>query len=229
MGLNRSRGRDRLRLVFPEPFYPYAFMREGRPTGLALDLLAEVLAGEGIEADFAGLDMDGVEAELKSGAAQGAAVAGVTRERREWLDFSAPLCRSEAGLFGLRRKPARFSLDDYARRTISTPGRGPLADFIRARAPEVILLLVDDYRAALNAVINGKAEAAALNTPVGRELVEAEFPGRFRIPDRPILVIDLAAAAPKGKNQDLIAAVNRGLQKTAADGILRRLMKKWRL
>lgn len=216
-----------LRFAYVEPFYPYAFLRDGETSGIGPDLLRLALGPLGFEVEWTGMTLEEVQKAVQAGRADAIGVFARIPERLSGFDFSDPLCTTQAGLFCRRVDKPRFRLEDHAGCTVCTPARGPLANFIQSQYPDVRVKTVADYGAALQAVLSGGASAAALNLLVGRALARERFPDSFHLPDRTIFEVDLCVAVCKGKHAHVIAAVNEGLQRAQKDGARAAVMKRW--
>jgi len=223
-----EKGLRPIRFAYVEPFYPYAFLKEGETTGIAPELLHLALGPMGFEVEWTGMNLEEVQNAVQAGRADAIGVFARIPERMSSFDFSDPLCTTTAGLFCRKADPPRFRLEDHAGRTVCTPARGPLANFIKSRYPDVRVKTVADYAAALEAVLLGEASAAALNLQVGGTLVQERFPDSFHLPDRTIFEVDLCVAVCKGKHAEVIAAVNEGLRITQREGTRSVIMKRWK-
>lgn len=222
-----EKGTRPIRFAYDEPFYPYAFLKDGETTGIGPELLDLALCPMGFEVEWIGMDLEEVQHAVQAGRADAIGVFAKTPERVSSFDFSDPLCTTEAGLFCRKAEPPRFQLEDHAGRTVCTPARGPLANFIQSRYPDVRVKTVADYTAALEAVLLGEASAAALNLLVGGGLVQERFPDSFHLPDRTIFEVDLCVAVCEGKHAEVIAAVNEGLRRTQKQETRAAVMKRW--
>lgn len=89
-----------------------------------------------------------------------------------------------------------------------TPATGPLVALIRERFPLVELRTCEDYDSALRYVIDGDADAAALNWHVGRRLCQESHPGQFQDPKSPFHAIPLVVATKAGDPGNILARLN---------------------
>jgi polar amino acid transport system substrate-binding protein len=220
-------GPRRIRFVYVEPFYPYAFLKEGETTGIGPELLHLALVPLGFEVEWTGMNLEEVQTAVQAGRADAIGVFARIPERTSSFDFSDPLCTTEAGLFCRKAATPRFQLEDHAGRTVCTPALGPLASLIQSRYPDVRVKTVADYAAALEAVLSGEASAAALNLLVGEALVQERFPGSFHLPDRTVFKVDLCVAVCQGKQPEVIAVVNEGLRRMQKEGTREAVIKRW--
>ncbi len=171
-------------------FAPFMVDEDG-PCGLVIDRLVPLLTAQGVRASWVALALTEQLPALESGDVDMLAGLGVTAERAEQLVFGPALVRTGGALFRLT------GAADGAYR-IATPSSGPLRLAVTEAFPESEVELVQDYPAALNAVVEGSAAAAALNFHVGWEVAERLHPGGFVAPEEPFAPVDLAPAALAG-------------------------------
>ena len=70
---------------------------------------------------------------------------------------------------------------------------------------------LDGYDACFQAVLDGRADAAALNLDVGRERAERDYPGKFVLPKRPFLPVRMSLACRRSDSAQLLDKFNEGL------------------
>jgi len=141
---------------------------------------------------------------LAAGQIDAIAAKAVTGARAGLFTFSPPLMRTAAALFG----PAGCvppDMRDVATARIATPGAGPLAAMIPALAPRASVVPVRDYEAAFAAVLEGRADWAALNADAGSELADRKFAGRISAPGPRFGAFDLAVAVSPGDPAGVLA------------------------
>ncbi len=90
-----------------------------------------------------------MEASLKEGRALAAIPAAASPERRERMDFSDTLMMTGGALYVRAPEPTPDGLKALAAKTVVTPRTGPLAAFIQKNAPEVKLVVTEDYESSL--------------------------------------------------------------------------------
>jgi len=216
-----------LRIGFDVPFEPFAFMENGEPRGMMIELLAAIFKHAALSFEWLPMSLAETEPALASGRVDALGFKGITAERHATMDFSAPLAISGGALF--RRPDLRVSDDphDFPGHTIVTPGKGPLAAKLARDYPELKLLLVDSYADAFEALLKGDAQLAALNFHAAIAMVKARHPGRIGLPAAPYAPLPIALAVAKGRQPGLVAAVDRALKALAADGTLAANSKRW--
>ena len=216
------------KLVHIAMFEPFAVAKEGKSEGLAIDIIQETLARVNIKAVFAGEHQDKLDGLVSKGEADGLAFQGINAERRKTYDFSEPYLMSGGALFVKTSGPPSFELKEFEGKTVATPQKGPLAGYIQEKFPKVkVLTEVKDYPETLRAVLDGKADAAALNTQSGAVLAKQLFPGKFWVPKKGFLEVPIGIAVLKGKQDYFLAKFNEGLKAVLADGTYEKLLEKW--
>lgn len=215
-----------IRLAYDNPFPPLAFSEGGEARGAVIDILSEAFARIHIRASFIPTPMEHIRRLLEAGEADGIAFYAITPERKALFDFSDPLLMTGAALFVKSPEPLA-DLQECENRRVATPGTGPLSAYIQREVPGARLLLVQDYREALEAVLAGNADAAALNMHVGRDLIHRLFRGRFTLPDKVFLEMPLAVATMKGSNSSLLDKINEGLRRLKKERTYARIMEAW--
>ncbi len=164
---------------------------------------------------------------LTDGRALAAIPTGITPERRQRLDFSDILLMTGGSLYVRAPGPTPAGLAALAGKTVVTPRTGPLAAFIQRTAPEVKLMVTDDYETSLARLVSGEADAAALNHQAGAMLANRLYPGKVTVPRTMFLELPLAAAVGKGQNAEFLTRLNAGLAAIRADGTWDRINERW--
>jgi ABC-type amino acid transport substrate-binding protein len=215
-------------LAHIESFEPFAVAKAGKSEGLAVDIITEALSRVNIKVVFVGEHQDKLDELAAKGQVEGLAFLGINAERRKTYDFSDPYLISGGALFVPAGKPVSSDLKDLAGKTVATPLKGPLAGYIQEKFPGVKMLTeVKDYKETLQVVLDGKADAAALNTQSGAVLAKQLFPGKFLSPQKGFLEVPIGIGVPKGKQESFLGKFNEGLKSILADGTYDKLVGKW--
>jgi ABC-type amino acid transport substrate-binding protein len=218
---------QKVKLAYVDPFPPFAYSKSGKTEGFVIEILDAALSEVDMRAIYVPKGLDVIKSALQSGEADGIAVYAVTPERQKFYDYSDSVLHTGAGLFVTVSDGRFFDLEDSAGKTVCTPKEGPLTNLIKMRFPDVNLETVLDYPAALEAVARGKADGAALNFHVGAKLARELFPGQFKMPKKMFFEMPLAVAALKGKKDDLLKLISKGLQRIKEKGTLQMITDKW--
>jgi ABC-type amino acid transport substrate-binding protein len=220
--------KDAFRLSHIKSFEPFAIYKGEESEGLSIDILTEALVRVGLKAVFVGQDQDKEQESLAQGQVDGLVFFAINPERRKTYDFSDPYLITGGALFVKSPNPPCSDLKELEGKIVATPLKGPLAGYIKEKYPKITVYTdVKDYQATLQAVLDGKAYAAALNTQVGAVLAQKLYPGRFSLPDRGYQEIPIGLAVMKGKQDLLLKKFNDGLKAILSDGTYDRIIAKW--
>jgi ABC-type amino acid transport substrate-binding protein len=218
---------EALRIGHDAAFEPFAMFENGRSTGLILDVVAEAMKRMKRDFAFAVLTLDEAETALADRKVDALAFKGDTPERRARMDFSAPIVLSGGALFAPAGTPGSKSLKDFAGKRVVTPRRGPLFAQIAQAMPDVKLVESTTYNESLAMVLDGRADAAALNLQAGLRMARAKHPGKFALPSGPYVAVPLAFAVAKGKNAALLKDLDAALAEMKADGTFKAIEERW--
>lgn len=219
-----------IKLAYGNPFPPFAVSKKGRPEGLAIAILRESFGKVHLRVVFIPGTMDKIQDLLFDGKTHGLAFMGINSKRKKTYDFSDPYIITSGSLFVKSpNQPSPF-LKEFEGKTVVTPKKGPLAGYIQEKFPTVNLIsTAKDYPGAMKMVLDGKADAAALNTQVGAYLANQLFPGAFTLPQKSFLEIPIGAAVLKGKHALFLKQLNGGLRDIMISGTYDKIMRKWNM
>ena len=193
-------------------FEPLAFKHNGDAKGLIIERTSFVLNRAGLTFSFHPVAMDNMIPRLNSGRVQLITGIAANLHRKTQLQLSEPLALTGGAWF--RALHAKIPTDRQEAEKNPTPGSvvtpetGPLVNFIAKQFPAVHLITCADYPSALECVLQGNVEAAALNLQVGTRLCQNRYPGLFELPSRPFLTIPLTLASRKDDKSLLIKRLN---------------------
>jgi polar amino acid transport system substrate-binding protein len=212
--LSLSTNGQTLRVAHAESFPPYAESRDGRSQGMAVDILRAAAAKAGLQITFVIVPFEQLQRTLEDGRADAIFPTGITPERRKTLDFSAPLLSTGGSLYVRAPAQAPDDLASLDGKTVVTPRTGPLAAYIEKNAPQVKVLRTASYEESLAQLVEGKADAAALNSHVGGRIADQLYPGKVNVARRMFLEVPLAVAVAKGKQADILRRLDEGINAT---------------
>jgi polar amino acid transport system substrate-binding protein len=217
---------DPIRITHNQPFPPLSELKNGKSEGLMIDVLRAASGRAGLELEFVVAPLEQMQRTLTDGRAD-ALLSGMTPERLRSYDFSAPVLTTGGALFVRSPSPTPENLMALAGKVVVTPRTGPLADLISRAAPAVKLSLTTDYEQSLTRVIDGSADAAALNYHAGAVIAARLYPGQITKPAAMFQEIVNAVAVPKGTLPEFLTRLNRGLDAIRADGTWAEINKRW--
>ena len=207
-----------IRLAHALTWPPFAYVADGKSLGTGVEVARAVLARIGYTYTFVPVAFDEQMATVLAGHADGMLPFGRNLEREKLFDFSEPLIHSGGALYVRAPAPTPQGLAEMAGKTVVSPKTGPLVAYIRNSYSAVTVVPAADYEESLKLLVEGKADAAALNDVVGGALAARLYPGKVTPAARRFLEIPLCIAVAKGKCQAFIDDFDRGLAELRADG-----------
>lgn len=216
-----------MRFAHQERFPPFVELQNGKSEGLFVDILRAAAKRAGMEPEFISVPFKQVQGTLEDGRADAIFPLGVTPERHQSFDFSAPFLITGGALYVRAPNPTPESLTALSGKILVTPRTGPLAAIIQKTAPNVKLLLTTDYEGSLARLVSGEADAAALNFQVGQRLSARLYPGKLTEPRAMFVETPLAVGVLKGRDSELLARLNAGLSAIRADGTWQEVNNRW--
>lgn len=218
---------DALRVAHDERFPPFAEAQNGQSSGLAIELLRAAAAKGEVELTFVPVPFQQVQQTLTDGRADAIFPIAITPDRRQTLDFSAPILPTGGAFFVRSPDKTPASIAAIAGKTVTTPRTGPLAAYLQKNAPDAKLIVTADYDESLAQLVSGAADVAALNFQTGARLAARLHPGKITPPDRLFWELPFAVAVPKGKAADQVGKLNAGIAAIRADGTWDRINNAW--
>jgi len=171
-------------------FAPFSNMNKGEPEGILIDRISSIFEKSNISFKFIPIELTKLTESLLAGHVDILLAMAKTEKRKEVFSFSKPIIVTGAAWFSLAKMPPL--LDGEAPKSVITPTVGPLVAQIEALFPDINLKTTENYDTALQAVINGEAQAAALNWHVGRMMCKEKHPSLFHDPIAPFNIIPLS-------------------------------------
>jgi len=216
-----------VRVAHAESFPPYAEARDGKSEGMAVDILRAAAAKAGLQLSFVIVPFEQLQRTVEDGRADAIFPTGITPERRKTLDFSAPLLTTGGSLYVRAPQQAPDDLKSLEGKTVVTPRTGPLAAYIEKNAPQVKLIRSASYEESLALLVEGRADAAALNSHVGGRIADKLYPGKVNVARRMFLEVPLAVAVAKGTQGPMLKRLDEGIAAIRADGSWEAINRRW--
>ena len=209
---------------------PFAYVQDGKTTGLVADILRAAAAREKIDLVFVPESPAQLTETLSNGTTDAIAPMPIGSQK---YDFTTAFVTTGGALFVRAPNPAPSGVADLSGKTVITPKDGPFIPFFAKKFPSVTVVpaaeaaMSDEYAASLNAVVGGQADAAALNLHEGTRVVAASYAGKITVPTTMFVQFALALAVTKGTHADLLKRLDAGLALIRADGTLQSIEVKW--
>ncbi len=230
MGLSMARlpaAAETIRIACQDNFPPFVEVKDGKPVGLVMDTLNAAAARANFEVQFVLVPFDQVQGTLDDGRAQAIVPLAITAERQQTFDFSAPILMTGGAFFVRAPSPTPQTLSALAGKIVVTPRTGPLVPFLQKNGQSLKLVLTKDYPEALARVVDGQADAAALNFQVGASMANELHPGKLTRPTIMFTEVPDAVAVRKGQNAKLLTMVNSGIAAIRGDGSWQKINDRW--
>ncbi len=199
---------------------------QGRPTGLAVEILNEAARRKGIRLEWS-FRTESSEAALRSGTVDLWPIMTIREERRPYIHFTEPYRESEACLLVRADRPYRAS-NDLAGSDVWHSGLPITTTLLGAAMPHVRLRVLNNARGLVEKVCRGEAEAAYLDEfTVIDVLMNGATCG---VPLRAINMPTSRGALGIGATFEAADAADRlrdGISDMYEDGALTRLIAQW--
>lgn len=215
-----------VRVAYDRDFSPFTFQDGERPGGLAVDIVGAVLAHVGRAVEFIPIAHASQDAALAAGDVDALAFKGVTASRLDQFDFSAAMFVSGGSWFYPAAGPAPKNRPSKGVR-VATPTKGPLGAEIKELFADLIVVKVETYADSLRAVLEDKADLAALGLQIGTALARRDFAERFHLPRAPFKPIPMALAVAKGKSAPLLDEFDKSLAALKRQGTIATIESRW--
>jgi polar amino acid transport system substrate-binding protein len=135
-----SAAAETVRIAHQDHFPPFVEVKDGKSTGLVIDLVQAVAASAKIDVVFVAVPFEAVQGTLKDGKAEAIMPLAITAERQASFDFSATVVMTGGALYVKAPTPTP-SLASMAGKTVVTPGTGPLVPYLQKNAPDITLVI----------------------------------------------------------------------------------------
>jgi len=193
--------------VFPAA--PLVLVKDGKPTGLFIEL-AECFAKKlDWQLVFVTGDWNSLLRDLEKGRIDLLPAVGFTKERLSIYDFSKNAVYVDSGVLFTNPGFSLHSVYDLKGKRVAAV-RGStfttaFSDYIASFGVRCTLVLTSDNRGVMQAIVTGAADAGVCIYSLGTEL-SREYP--VVVTAISFSPVALYFAAPKGKNDDLIAGID---------------------
>ena len=195
-----------MKIGFNSDFAPFSSLKDGKPDGIVIERIKNIFDKAGIIYELVPAKLTGLISGLSQGEFDILAALAKTPMREKTIVFSKPIIVSGGAWFTAADKSPL--LDGELPEVAVTPKVGPLVAQIKALFPEIDLMTSENYDTSLQEVLNGKADAAALNWHVGKMLIEEKYNSKFHIPLAPFNTMALHMAAKLSDKEYLINRLN---------------------
>lgn len=188
----------------------------GFDAGLS-QLLSQYILGE-VNTELSQVTVDTREEVLVNGDVDAVfATYSITPERAERVGFAGPYYSSQAGILVSSGNEDIASLEDLAGKTVATQAGSTGETLLESEAPEAEILALPDHAQALEAVINGNADAYVIDETLLLNAVLAQA-GTVKIVGESFGPEDLYGIGVP-LDSDAAEFINAFLEQIEADGV----------
>ncbi|HSI68309.1 MAG TPA: transporter substrate-binding domain-containing protein [Planococcus sp. (in: firmicutes)] len=199
---------------------PFEFQEDGEYKGIDIDLIQAIAENQGFEIEFNPMDFSGIIPALQAGQLD-VAIAGmsITEERKEIVDFSDPYFDAGLSLVVREDNDDITSLDDLDGATVAVKSGTTGAQFARDNQDEYgyEITQFEDSPSMFQEVSNGNADVLLEDYPVIAYAI-AESGLELKTVGERLTGDQYGIAVLQGENQDLLEAINAGLQELRDSG-----------
>ena len=210
---------------FDQAFAPFSFVENGKAKGFELDILQAALASSGYKLDLKPGNWDQIQKDLEQGKAQVSSGAAKTPERmQKYLYAVSPTCKVNVRIFTGNKSPIR-TITDLPGKRVATQ-RGSLYHNLIKNIKNINLVLLDTEPQALQALVDGKADAAVIAEKTGRYYINKKGYKDVSAVGTPLRMTSVFFIFNK-KQEKLAKAVSDGLRRIVSDGQYEKIYTRW--
>ncbi len=198
---------------------------DGKIAGFDVDLAREIASTMGVTATFRIISFDGLLDAVWTGKVD-AVISAMPADALYTQDQSYSTPYFDAGTYLVVRKdePGIRGVDDLAGKRVAVElgsAGDAIARQVRTKVSGMHLVLREDQKSALQALVSGEADAAIVDGVSARM-----FPGSICLVSPPLESVPYVIVLPK-KSPKLLAEVNHALASLKESGRLQELYQKW--
>ncbi|MGJ7921169.1 transporter substrate-binding domain-containing protein [Neobacillus sp. LXY-4] len=227
---NEEKKDDKVYKVGVDTTYPPFEFKEGNEyKGIDIDLIKAIAKNQGFEIELSPMDFGGIIPAMQANQLD-VAIAGmsITEDRKKIVDFSTPYF--DAGLTVVVKNDNSIikSVDDLKGKKVAVKKGTTGAKYAQDNAAklEIEVVQFNDSPAMFQEVSNGNADALIEDYPVISYAIAQKDLGLKIVGDR-LNGDQYGIAVLKGKNQDLLEKINKGLEELKKDGTYDEIIKSY--
>ncbi|WP_028393868.1 transporter substrate-binding domain-containing protein [Bacillus cihuensis] len=203
--------------------------KNGEYTGIDIDLIKAIAEDQNFKIDFKPMDFGGIIPAMQAGQLD-VAIAGmsITDDRKKIVDFTDPYFQAGLTLVVKQGETGITSIEDLAGKKVAAKKGTTGAKFATEKAEEIGFELVqfNDSPAMFQDVANGNSDVLIEDYPViayaiAQSTLDLEIVGDRLNGD------EYGIAVLKGKNDELLKKMNKGLANLKASGKYDEIINKY--
>ena len=208
-----------------ESLPPMNFMKNGRPTGIVIDIAKALAERMHHPVDIRLINWTEAQRLVQDGQADALLQINPDPERLKIYDFSKPLLTSEFSIFTAAGRLGITSMSDLRGLKVGAEAKG-LPTLLLQKDPLIILKIIPNFVQSFNMLATGAVDAVVADRWVGSYVLAENNIRGVKLIEEPIGRSDSGIAVKKGNN-DLLTDINAALDDIRRDGTYERIIKAW--
>jgi signal transduction histidine kinase/ABC-type amino acid transport substrate-binding protein/CheY-like chemotaxis protein len=204
---------------------PVVYLDDGRPTGVAVDLVRALEAVMGRRLEIDATDWPSAQKLVSEGKADALIQINRTEEREKIYDFSRPLLQSQFSIFTQSSNSEIRDISSLRGRRVGVE-KGGLPQQVLQRDSLIQLVLIPSFLDGYRQLSSGQLDAVVVDYRIGAYVLAVNRIADIKVSGEPIATSESAIAVKKG-NHELLAAVDRGLDEIRRNGTYDKVISKW--
>ncbi|MGY4788915.1 MULTISPECIES: transporter substrate-binding domain-containing protein [unclassified Bacillus (in: firmicutes)] len=227
-GSGSGEGKGTYKIGIDTTYPPFEFEKGGQYEGIDVDLINAIAKDQGFKVELEAMDFSGIIPAMQAGQLDvGMGGMSITDERKKKVDFSDPYF--DAGLTVVVKKDSSIKLiNDLKGKKLAvkngTTGAKFAADNADKYGYEVVQF--NDSPSMFQEVSNGNADALIEDYPVITYAIAQQDLKLKTVGDR-LNGDQYGISVMKGKNQDLLKKINKGLENLKKNGEYDKIIDKY--
>ncbi len=224
--VGREAGERPVLFLGNESLPPMNFMKDGKPTGVVVDLARAVAKHMPRTVEIRLMNWTEAQRLVVEGRADALLQINPSPERLKIYDFSDLLLTSEFMIFTSTDRVGVFSLSDLRELKVGAEGMG-LPIFLLRKVSGINLVMIPDFVQGFRMLATGAVDAVVADRWVGSYLLAENNVQGVKMAEEPIDRSQSAIAVKKG-NAKLLGEINAALADIRRDGTYDKIIQSWR-
>ncbi|MCM3043894.1 transporter substrate-binding domain-containing protein [Bacillus altitudinis] len=221
-------GKGTYKIGIDVTYPPFEFEKGGKTVGIDVDLINAIAKDQDFKVKLEAMDFSGIIPAMQAGQLDvGMGGMSITDERKKKVDFSDPYF--DAGLTVVVKKDSIIkSIDDLKGKKLAVKNGTTGAKFATDNADKYGYEVVqfNDSPSMFQEVSNGNADALIEDYPVITYAIAQQDLKLKTVGDR-LNGDQYGISVMKGKNQDLLKKINKGLENLKKNGEYDKIIEKY--
>jgi len=208
-----------------ESLPPKNFMKDGRPTGIVIDLVEALAKRMHQPVEIRLMNWTEAQKLVLEGRADALLQIDPNPERLKTYNFSEPLLITEFTIFTSAQRFGVDSIRDLRGLKVGVEEKG-LPILLLQKDPQVIVEIIPDFVQGFRMLVSGTVDAVVADRWVGSYVLAENNIRDVKMIEEPISLSHSAIAVKKG-NMTLLEEINAALKDIRRDGTYDRIIKSW--